>query len=217
LSWQVPATPCYKREPVPEFILSMFAVVRVFCQSRSDTAIEVLALRQQVAVPKRKRPCPALKTPSTGCSGRKFRRLWSRWSDVLVIVKPETAISWHRAGFRLYWRWRSRRRGGRPKVTDEIRGLIRRLAEENRDWGVPKLDGELLKLGFVASERTVARYLRKIRRRGDPSKRWLAFLQNHRERTGVAQPLREALPEAGPYRYVILDRDSKFNATVIAF
>ena len=65
----------------------------------------------------------------------KFRRLWSRWSDVLVIVKPETAISWHRAGFRLYWRWRSRRRGGRPRVTDEIRGLIRRLAEENRDWG----------------------------------------------------------------------------------
>ncbi len=125
----------------------------------------------------------------------KFRRLWSRWSDVLVIVKPETAISWHRAGFRLYWRWRSRRRGGRPKVTDEIRGLIRRLAEENRDWGVPKLDGELLKLGFVASERTVARYLRKIRRRGDPSKRWLAFLQNHRERTGspnhCARPFRK--------------------------
>ena len=88
---------------------------------------------------------------------------------------------WHRAGFRLYWRWRSRRRGGRPKVTDEIRGLIRRLAEENPDWGAPKVHGELLKLGFVVSERTVARYLRRIRRRGDPGKRWLAFLQNHRE------------------------------------
>ena len=149
-------------------------------------------------------------------------------------------------------------RGGRPKVTDEIRGLIRRLAEENPDWGAPKIHGELLKLGFVVSERTVARYLRRIRRRGDPGKRWLAFLQNHREvivafdfftvptltfqllycffviehgrrrilhfnvtrhpsAEWVVQQLREAFPEAGPYRYVILDRDAKFDATVITF
>jgi len=96
-------------------------------------------------------------------------------------VKPETVIGWHRADFRLYWRWRSRPRGGRPKITDEIRVLIRRLAEENPDWGAPKIHGELQKLGFVVSERSVARYLRRIRRRGDPAKRWLAFLQNHRE------------------------------------
>ena len=96
-------------------------------------------------------------------------------------MKPETVIGWHRAGFRLYWRWRSRPRGGRPKITDEIRVLIRRLAEENPDWGAPKIHGELQKLGFVVSERRVARYLRRIRRRGDPAKGWLAFLQNHRE------------------------------------
>jgi putative transposase len=242
---------------VPEFILSMLAVIRVFCQSRSDTALEVLALRQQVAVLKRKRPRPVLNSWDR-LFWTTLRHLWSRWSDVLVIVKPETVISWHRAGFRLYWRWRSRRRGGRPKVTDEIRGLIRRLAEENPDWGAPKIHGELLKLGFVVSERTVARYLRRIRRRGDPGKRWLAFLQNHREvivafdfftvptvtfqllycffviehgrrrilhfnvtrhpsAEWVVQQLREAFPEAGPYRYVILDRDSKFDATVITF
>jgi len=86
-----------------------------------------------------------------------------------------------RAGFRLYWRWRSRRRQGRPKITDEVRGLIRRLAQENPDWGAPKIHGELQKLGFVVSERSVSRYLRGIQRRGDPGKRWLALLQNHRE------------------------------------
>jgi hypothetical protein len=98
-----------------------------------------------------------------------LRRIWSRWADVLVIVKPETVVGWHRVGFRLYWRWRCRSRGGRPKITDEVRGLIRRLAEENPDWGAPKIHGELQKLGFVVSERSVARYLRRICRRGDPA------------------------------------------------
>jgi hypothetical protein len=96
-------------------------------------------------------------------------------------VKPETVIGWHRAGFRLYWRWRSRTRSGRPKITAEICELIRRLAQENADWGAPKIHAELLKLGFPVSERTVARYLRRVGRRGDAGKRWRAFLQNHRE------------------------------------
>jgi hypothetical protein len=87
----------------------------------------------------------------------------------LVIVKPDTVIGWHRAGFLLYWRWRSRPRGGRPKISGEIRGLIQRLAQENRDWGALKIHGELQKLGFVVAERSVARYLRRIRRRGDPA------------------------------------------------
>jgi putative transposase len=100
---------------------------------------------------------------------------------VLVIVKPDTVVAWHRAGFRWYWRWRSRRRPGRPKITKEARELIRRLAQENSSWGAPKIHGELLKLGFEVSERSVARYLRCGRRRGDPAKSWLTFLQNHRE------------------------------------
>jgi transposase InsO family protein len=187
-----------------------------------------------------------------------LHRIWSRWTDVLVLVKPETVVGWHRQGFRLYWRWRSRPRGGRPKITEEIRGLIRCMAEENQDWGAPKIHGELQKLGFVVSERSVARYLRRIRRRGDPGKRWLAFLQNHREVIAafdfftvptvtfkllycifviehgrrrilhfnitphptaewVVQQLREAFPEAAPYRHVILDRDTKFDTDVITF
>jgi hypothetical protein len=173
-------------------------------------------------------------------------------------VKPETVVGWHRAGFRLYWRWQSRPRGRPPKVTGEIRDLIRRMSTENAGWGAPKIHGELLKLGFLISERTVARYLKRVRHRGDPAKRWLAFLKNHREvivaidfftvptvtfqllycffiiehgrrrilhfnvtahltSEWVVQQLREAFPEGRPYHYVILDRDSKFNADVIGF
>jgi putative transposase len=185
-----------------------------------------------------------------------LRHLWSRWSDALIIVKPVTVVGWHRIGFRRYWRWRSRPKGGRPKIGDEIRMLIRRFAEENLDCGAPKIHGELLKLGFAVSERTVARYLRRLRPRGNPDGRWRVFLQNHldvivaldffmvptatfrllycffviehrRRRilhfnvTGnptapwVVQQLREAFSEAAPYRYVILDRDAKFDHEVI--
>ena len=144
-----------------EFILSILAAVRVFLRSRSDIAPEVLALRQQIAVLKRKRLRPHL-----SATDRLFwtllRGVWSGWADVLVIVKPETVVGWHRTGFRLYWRWRSCLRGGRPKIPEEIRVLIRRLAEENPDWGAPKIHGEILKLGFVVAERTVARYLRRV-------------------------------------------------------
>ena len=110
-----------------------------------------------------------------------LRRFWPRWKNVLVFVKPEAVIAWHRAGFRLFWRWRSRTRGRRAKITDEIRVIIRRLAKENRDWGAPRIHGELQKLGFVVSERSVGRYLRILCRRGDPGQKWLSFLQNHRE------------------------------------
>ncbi len=163
-----------------EFTLSLLAAVRVFFRCRSDIALEVLALRQQLAVFKRKRPRPNLNS-SDRLFWTMLRHCWSRWTDVLVIVKPETVVGWHRAGFRFFWRWRSRPHGGRPKITDEIRVLIRRLAEENPDWGAPRIHGELQKLGFVVSERSVARYLRGIRRRGDAAKRWLTFLQNYRE------------------------------------
>ena len=115
---------------MPEFILSLLAAVRVFFRSRSDTALEVLALRQQVAVLKRKRPRPTLNSLDR-LLWTTLRHFWSRWSDVVVIVRPETVIGWHRAGFRLYWRWRSQPRGGRPKITEEIRALILRLATEN--------------------------------------------------------------------------------------
>ena len=237
------------------FILSILAAIRVFLRDRSDIALEVLALRQQVAVLKRKRPRPIL-NPLDRLFWTILRRRWPRWADVLVIVKPATVISWHRTGFRLHWRWRSWPRSGRPKISEEIRVLIRRLAQDNPGWGAPKIHGELLKLGFVVSERSVARYLRRMTPRSDSARQWLTFLQNHREAIvafdffivptltfqllycfffiehsrrkilhfnvtrhptadWVVQQLREAFPESTPYRYVIMDRDSKFDDDVI--
>jgi putative transposase len=117
-------------------ILAFLAAIRVFFRSRVEIALEVLALRQQVAVLKRKRPRPAL-TRLDRLFWTALRHLWPRWSGVLAIVKPETVVGWHRAGFRLYWRWRSRPRGGRPKVSEEMRTLIRRMAAENSGWGAP--------------------------------------------------------------------------------
>src|SRR6266852_5306679 len=98
-----------------DFLLAALAAVRVLVRSRSDTALEVLALRQQVAVLKRQRPRPTL-TRLDRFFWTSLRHLWPRWSDVLLIVKPETVVRWHRAGFRLYWR-RRMRTGGRPGST----------------------------------------------------------------------------------------------------
>jgi len=112
-----------------------------------------------------------------------LRTLWSKWAQVLVSVEPETVVRWHRQGFRLFWRWKSRkgRKNGRPNVTQELRDLIKRLARENPSWGAPRIHGELLKLGFEdeVSERTVQRYM--PRRPAVPGSvdRWKAFLRNH--------------------------------------
>src|SRR4029077_12517954 len=96
---------------------------------------------------------------------------------VLTIIRPETLMRWHRAGFRRYWRWKSRRRGGRPPVETELRALIRRISIENPLWGAPRIHGELLKLGFEVAQSSVAKYM--VKRRGPPSQGWRTFLRNH--------------------------------------
>jgi len=108
----------------------------------------------------------------------------SGWADTLIIVNSDTVVSWHRAGFRLLWRWRSRAQPcGRPKISEELRQLIRRMKCDNPWWGAPRIHGELLQLGFKVSEPTVSRYLQGLKQRADnvKVKRWLAFLHNHRE------------------------------------
>jgi transposase InsO family protein len=96
---------------------------------------------------------------------------------VLTIIRPETLVRWHRAGFRRYWRWKSRPRGGRPQVETNLRALIRRMNIENPLWGAPRIHGELLKLGFNVAQSSVAKYM--LRRRGPPSQGWRTFLRNH--------------------------------------
>jgi hypothetical protein len=96
---------------------------------------------------------------------------------VMRIIQPETLVRWHRAGFRSYWRWKSRRRGGRPQIKTEMRALIRRMSIENPLWGAPRIHGELLKLGFAVAQSSVAKYM--VKRRGPPSQGWCTFLHNH--------------------------------------
>ncbi len=97
--------------------------------------------------------------------------------QVLTIIRPETLVRWHRAGFRCYWRWKSRPLGGRPQIDTELRVLIRRMSIENPLWGAPRIHGELLKLGFEVAQSSVAKYM--VKRRGPPSQGWRTFLRNH--------------------------------------
>src|ERR1700686_2437057 len=97
--------------------------------------------------------------------------------QVLTIIRPETLMRWHRAGFRCYWRWKSRPLGGRPQIDTELRGLIRRMSMENPLWGAPRIHGELLKLGLEVAQSSVAKYM--VKRRGPPSQGWRTFLRNH--------------------------------------
>jgi hypothetical protein len=95
----------------------------------------------------------------------------------ITIIRPETLVRWHRAGFRRYWRWKSRSLGGRPKIAADLRALIRRMSAENPLWGAPRIHGQLLKLGFEVAQSSVAKYM--VKRCGPPSQGWRTFLRNH--------------------------------------
>ena len=126
----------------------MFFLVRGFLRGRADLAIENLALRQQLNVLRR-----SVKRVRLRKCDRVFwavlSRIWDDWRSCLMIVKPETVIGWHRRGFRLYWRWKSKR-GGRPKKDAEIRALIQRMSRENPTWGAPRIQSELRLLSCFA-------------------------------------------------------------------
>jgi hypothetical protein len=109
-------------------------------------------------------------------------RLFPDVRAALAIIKPDTVIRWHRMGFRAYWRWKSRSRGGRPTVPLEVRQLIRDMSLANPLWGAPRIHGELLKLGIDVGQTSVAKYM--ARRRGPPSQGWKTFLRNHAD--GIA-------------------------------
>src|SRR5215470_186739 len=167
----------------------MIAVLRhllgwlfVTFRSREDLILENLALRQQLLTLHSKRPRRRLATTHK-LFWIALRRVWSGWKKPLVLVTPRTVVAWHRAGFRLYWRWLSRagQVGGRKPVSKELRDMIFRMAVENPTWGAPRIHRKLLKLGFDVSEPTVSRWLRRIPKTPDPAQRWLTFLRNHRE------------------------------------
>ena len=156
---------------------ALLATVRSTVRSRTTLALENIALRQQLAVLKHEKPRPRL-SRADRAFWMLLSRLWAGWRDALVIVQPETVVRWHRQGFRLYWRWKSRRRRpGRPPVPREVRELIRTMSLANPRWGAPRIHDELAKLGIDLGESTVAKYM--VRPRKPPSQTWRAFLDNH--------------------------------------
>jgi transposase InsO family protein len=227
-------------------------------RSREDLMLENLALRQQLLALRAKRPRRRL-----GSFDKVFwvalRKLWSGWKKPLLLVTPETVVRWHRLGFRLYWSWLSRTRhaSGRKPLSREVRELIFRMVAENPTWGAPRIHGELLKLGFDVSERTVSRWIQRASKDPDPARRWLVFLRNHRgaiaamdfftvptltfgvlycffvidhdrrkilhlnvtqnpSTNWVALQLRQTWGYDQPQRFLIFDRDAKFNADIVA-
>jgi putative transposase len=147
---------------------------------RRDLLLENLALRQQLSVFKQRKQRPAL-SPFDRLFWVGIKRVWPQWRNSLVVVTPETVVRWHRAGFRRYWCWRSRQEVGRKPVGREVRELIFQMVAENPMWGAPHIHGELLKLGFDVSERTISRWMQKAPKDPEAGRCWKAFLENHRE------------------------------------
>lgn len=126
-------------------------------RSRAELELENLVLRHQVEILRRSAP---KRTRLVGADRFVFTlllRLWPRIAHSIRIVHPKTLVRWHREGFRIYWRWKSKSRGGRPKSTGELRALIQKMCSENPLWGAPRIHGELLKLGFEISQSTVSK------------------------------------------------------------
>jgi transposase InsO family protein len=157
------------------------ALIGLF-RSRTALQAEILVLRHQLNVLRRKSPRRVSFSNVDRLVFAALYRLAAGVLNALKILKPETVIRWHRAGFRSYWRWKSRPGGGRPKIPAEIRHLIREMSVANPLWGAPRIHGELLKLGIDVGQTTVAKYM--ARRRRPPSQGWKTFLRNHAD--GIA-------------------------------
>jgi transposase InsO family protein len=164
----------------------MFAILHAFgmfvvdlFKSRWRLAAENLFLRHQFNIALRRAP-PRLRL----CGSDRALLIWMTklWPSLLSatqVVQPETILRWHRAGFKVFWRWKSRNRAGRPKIDRGLRDLIQWMSKENRLWGASQIHGELLMLGFEVAQSTVSKYM--VRVRNPPSQTWKTFLRNHAE------------------------------------
>jgi hypothetical protein len=167
--------------------------VRTRLRQRRDLLLEFIVLRHQLAVLQRtgtRRPCFR---PSERLFWMFLSRWWANWQRGLIIVQAATVLRWRRRGFWAIWRSGScgRWRGGRPRISSEVRALIVRMSRENFLWGAPRIHGELLKLGFDVSQATVSRYM--PRRGYPPTQTWRTFLRNQAFGIGTI-----GLGEAGP-------------------
>src|SRR3981081_2915042 len=146
-------------------------------KSKSRLDEENAALRHQLIILRRKVRGRVRLTNGDRLFFIQLYRWFPSVLKAITIVRPETLVRWHRAGFRRYWRWKSRSLGGRPKIAADLRALIRQMSAENPLWGAPRIHGELLKLGFEVAQSSVAKYM--VKRCGPPSQGWRTFLRNH--------------------------------------
>src|ERR1700730_16142236 len=173
--------------PVGSPGLAALAAVALLCffltllvspfRSKSRLEAENVAFRRQLNILRRKMRGRVHLTNGDRLFLVQLYRWFPSVLNTITIIRPETLVRWHRAGFRRYWRWKSRPLGGRPPINADLRALIRRMSAENALWGAPRIHGELLKLGFEVAQSSVAKYM--IKRCGPPSHGWCTFLRNH--------------------------------------
>jgi len=192
------------------------AILLSLTKSRRQLLLENVALRQQVTMLRQ-----SVKRPRTTTADRLFWILLSRhvegWRQMLYSLHPDTIVRWHRQGFRLYWRWKSRGpKPGRPAIDTALRKLIRDMQASNIGWGAPRIHGELLKLGIEVSQATVSKYM--LRSKKPPSQTWRVFLNNHADCLAAMDFF--TVPTAGfrvLYVFIVLSHDRRrvvhFNAT----
>jgi transposase InsO family protein len=159
------------------FLILFFHVLVSPFKTQARLEAQILVLRHQLNVLRRRTPSKPRLTIADRMILVWLYRLFPSVLSAITIIQPDTIIRWHRAGFRHYWRWKSRSRGGRPKLPMEIRRLIRDMSLANRLWGAPRIHGELLKLGIEVSQSTVAKYMARSGR--GSSQTWKTFLRNH--------------------------------------
>ena len=155
----------------------IWAILASPFKSKWQLEVENVALRHQLIVLRRQVRGRVRLTNLDRLVLVQLYRWFPSILKLVAIIQPETVIRWHRAGFRCYWRWKSRARGGRPPIEADLRALIRQMSVDNPLWGAPRIHGELLKLGFEVAQSTVARYM--TRRLGPPGQGWWTFLHNH--------------------------------------
>src|SRR6266851_6759619 len=173
-----PVAHCFRTLSLVVFDLVRLAFLAA--HSRSALVAENLFLRKQLALFQERKAKPRRADDSARWMMATLSRMFP-WRDALVNVKPETLLRWHRKGFRLFWRWKSKPTG-RPRLLRDLRDLIWKMAAHNPIWGEERIANELkLKLGIRVSPRTVGKYLnsRGPRREPDPTQRWLTFVRNH--------------------------------------
>jgi transposase InsO family protein len=196
-----------------KWVCAVFLIINSIFKCRKRLVAENTCLRLQVETLKRPKGKSHNLTKWDRVAFALLYWLYRSVAKSMVIVKSDTLVKWHRQGFKLFWRWKSRAKNpGRPEIDHELRALIRRMARENPLWGAPRIHGELLMLGFALAESTVAKYMPQ--RRGPPDglsrQSWKTFLANHKEYISVTDFL--TIPSLGfkqLYAMIIVDHHTR--------